>query len=394
MTSPSNDTFFSSVPVFSEFEGVTDVDNYRPLPDDWGLVTGDIVNSTGAIDAGNYKAVNMAGASIISAVLNTVGQHDLPYVFGGDGALVAVPASGLEKAREAMAAVRTWVREELGLEMRAAIVPVRDVRAAGVDVRVARFKVSDEVSYAMFAGGGASWAESRMKENLYGIDAAPASTRPDLTGLSCRWSPIPSRHGEIVSVIAVPGPAGDGGAFASLIADIVALAGGEERGGHPVPVEGPNAGLSTKGVDWEAKASAPRGQRFKRKLFIFGIALLGFFLFRYNLKLGTFDAQVYKRETAENTDFRKFDDGLKMTIDVDADRLAKIEARLEEAAKAGVCRYGLHRQDAALMTCLVLTPMSHDHMHFVDGAAGGYALAASRLKARPPYPQAVAAAMP
>ena len=69
-----------------------------------------------------------------------------------------------------------------------------------------------------------------------------------------------------------------------------------------------------------------------------------------------------------------------MTIDVDPERLKLIETRLEDAAKAGVCRYGLHRQDSALMTCIVPTPLSHDHMHFIDGAAGGYAVAAGRLK--------------
>jgi hypothetical protein len=32
------------------------------------------------------------------------------------------------------------------------------------------------------------------------------------------------------------------------------------------------------------------------------------------------------------------------------------------------------------MTCIVPTPLSRDHMHFIDGAAGGYAMAASRMK--------------
>ena len=83
-----------------------------------------------------------------------------------------------------------------------------------------------------------------------------------------------------------------------------------------------------------------------------------------------------------------------MTIDVDAESLRKIEARLEEAAIAGICRYGLHRQDAALMTCIVLTPLSRDHMHFVDGAAGGYALAATRMKSKAASQTKVAAVMP
>ena len=98
--------------------------------------------------------------------------------------------------------------------------------------------------------------------------------------------------------------------------------------------------------------------------------------------LGSFDPKEYRRTVASNSDFRKFDDGLKMTIDVDAERLRLIETTLEAAARAGVCRYGLHKQDSALMTCIVPTPLSHDHMHFIDGAAGGYAMAATQLKKR------------
>jgi hypothetical protein len=34
------------------------------------------------------------------------------------------------------------------------------------------------------------------------------------------------------------------------------------------------------------------------------------------------------------------------------------------------------------MTCLVASPLQRDHVHFIDGAAGGYAMAASNLKAK------------
>ena len=92
MSEPIEDEFFSTVPVFSRFEGVTDNGNYRPLPDDWHLALADIVSSTQAIAAGRYKAVNMAGASVISAIVNALGKGDYPFVFGGDGAMVAIPA--------------------------------------------------------------------------------------------------------------------------------------------------------------------------------------------------------------------------------------------------------------------------------------------------------------
>jgi len=382
MVESDSDRFFSQIPVFEQFEGVTDLGNYRPLPDDWVLVTGDIVDSTGAIKAGSYKSVNMAGASIISAVLNAIGSQDLPFVFGGDGATVAVPPSGIEKARAAIAAVRTWADEELALSLRGAIVPLKDIRAEGLDVLVARFKVSDHASYAMFAGGGASWAEARMKEGQFSVAAAPPTSRPDLNGLSCRWSPIPSRHGEIVSIIAVPGPARDAAAFRELINGIVAIAASEERGGHPVPAEGPKPGLTRAGLELEARARAPKGQRFKAKLQAIMQYILGNGLAYFDKKLGDFDGRRYKSDVSDNSDFRKFDDGLKMTVDVDGTRLAMIEQRLEKAAQSAICRYGIHRQDSALMTCFVVNPMQRDHMHFIDGASGGYALAAAQLKGK------------
>ncbi len=43
-------------------------------------------------------------------------------------------------------------------------------------------------------------------------------------------------------------------------------------------------------------------------------------------------------------------------------------------------RYGLHRQEAAVVTCITPSPLRADHLHFVDGAGGGYARAAQNLK--------------
>jgi len=376
----SDEKFFSTVRVFDDFEGVTNLDNYHALPDGWALVTGDIVNSTGAIRDGRYKTVNMAGAAIISAIVNAVGDHDLPFVFGGDGATVAVPPSGIEASHKAISAMRTWAQEELDLEMRAAVVPIAAVREAGHDVLVARFKVSEFASYAMFAGGGASWAEARMKDGSFSVEKAAPGDRPDLTGLSCRWSPITSRHGEIVSIIAVPARDGDDPRFRQLIRDIVAVAASEERAGHPIPVESLSARFGKGALDLEARAQAPRGHRLRpRVIAILQAVLVNTFGF-LNIPFGTFDARRYKQDVSDNSDFRKFDDGLKMTVDVDSARFGRIEALLKQAAGDGICRYGLHRQDSALITCFVINPMQRDHMHFIDGASGGYALAAARMK--------------
>lgn len=379
----SDSQFLDALPVFARFEGVADLGNYQPLPADWVLATADIVGSTKAIAEGRYKSVNTAGASVISALLNEIGRRDLPFVFGGDGALIALPGSDSVAATSALAAVQTWVAEELDLSLRAALVPMREIRAAGLDVRVAKFRASDHVAYAMFAGGGASWAESEMKAGRFGIAPAPAGARPDLTGLSCRWDPIEARSGEIVSIIAIPAKGAKTDKFQRLVGEIVALAGEQARAGHPVPEQGPGYHLIPKGLDIEARAMAAGTLgRLRAKAAIVAQLVLTAVLDKTGWNLGRFSAERYKRDVADNSDFRKFDDGLKMTLDVDRSVLERIEDRLRKAEKDGVCQYGLHRQSSALMTCIVATPLERDHIHFVDGAAGGYAMAAANMKAK------------
>ncbi len=382
MDDTSTSNFFALLPSFSQFGAVTDQGHYRPLPAGWLIATSDVVSSTKAIEAGRYKAVNMAGASVISAILNAYGRHDLPFVFGGDGAVVAVPPFLEDATRQALAAVQTWITEELQLTLRAALVPVAEIRAAGLEVNVARYQVADEVSYAMFSGGGANWAEAQMRAGRYLVAPATPGSVPDLTGLSCRWNPVESQHGEILSIIAVPGAAGSGEAFERLITDIVAVSAGQSRSGHPIPQQGPKFAITAPHIDYEARASAPKGKRLGRKLAILAQTYLGGALDFFNITVGRFDPKRYRRDIAQNTDFRKFDDGLKMTLDIDPARAARIEGLLEEASQKGICRFGLHRQQSALITCMVPTPLQRDHMHFIDGASGGYAQAASNMKAK------------
>ncbi len=66
----------------------------------------------------------------------------------------------------ALAKTVAWVRDALQLTLRAALIPVSAVRAAGQDLRIARYGASADVAYAMFTGGGLAWAEAAMKAGL------------------------------------------------------------------------------------------------------------------------------------------------------------------------------------------------------------------------------------
>ncbi len=373
------DAFYGSIPVFRGFSSLMDPKLYSRLPDDWVIGVADIVESTKAIAAQRYKAVNMAGASVIAAVTNALEGREFPFVFGGDGASFAVAPSDVATAREALAATAVWVREDLDLEMRVALVPVSAVRAQGLDVRVARFGPSANLSYAMFAGGGIGWAEAAMKRGEFAVAAAPPGTQPDLSGLSCRFEEIPSTRGVMLSVLVVPAKGADP-TFRKTIEDILNLVERSPDAGRPVPAGGPPLRWPPQGIEYETRA-ARGGSLLKRRLFVLGLTLWAYTVMRLGIKVGNFVPKNYVQQVVENSDFRKYDDGLKMILDCTEELERALTERLKAAASAGILRYGLHRQDAAMMTCFVPSVMRSDHVHFIDGARGGYATAATALKA-------------
>jgi hypothetical protein len=372
--------FYARLPVFGGFREITDPARYRPLPDGWLLGLTDVVHSTAAIEGGRYKAVNVAGASVIAAVTNALQGRPFPFVFGGDGASIAVPAADEAAVREALAATAAWTRDELDLALRAALIPVAVVREQGLDVRVARFAPSSNVSYAMFTGGGLAWADRALKAGSYAVAPAAPGIRPDLSGLSCRWNDIPASQGMILSLLVAPVQQDDP-AFRRLVDELVAELESSPEVARPVPDGAPGVGWPPPGLELEARASRRTGEgRFMARLRVILATLLAYVVMRLGIRVGAFDPAVYRRTVVENSDFRKYDDHLRMTLDCTPGLADRIERRLAQAAAANIARFGLHRQATAIMTCIVPSIAENDHLHFVDGAAGGYAMAARQLK--------------
>lgn len=397
MTGARNDAatagFYDGVPVVAGFADLADPARYQALPDDWTVAVTDVVNSTGVAAAGGAKAVNTAGAAAIAAVSNALAGRAFPFVFAGDGAALAVGPDDAAAVAEALAATAVWCREELELGLRVATVSVAEIRDSGRDVRVARFAPSPDIDYAMFDGGGIAWAERRLKDGSLALPPAPPGTRPNLEGLTCRWNEIPAQHGVVLSLIATPAVGGDAqaddGAFRRLVADVLALADTQPAAGRPLPENGPGIGWPPPGFELEVRASRRPGASLALHRLKLGAAtLFAYVLFRFGIRIGPFDPNAYRRSMVENTDFRKYEDGLMMTIDCTPAVADRIVARLDRAVAEGLARAGSHRQASALMTCFVPSPLRSDHVHFVDGAGGGYAAAAQQLKALPIRPTA------
>jgi hypothetical protein len=105
----------------------------------------------------------------------------------------------------------------------------------------------------------------------------------------------------------------------------------------------------------------------------------GMILFARNMDTESVKWSAYRNELVENSDFRKFDGMLRMVMDGSETQATALQVFLESEHHAGKLVYGLHKSREALVTCIVQS-FSGNHMHFVDGSDGGYALAAKGLK--------------
>jgi hypothetical protein len=381
----ASEAFYAGLPVFHDFTRIVDGALYLPLPDDWMVGAADIEQSTKAIQENRYKAVNMAGAAVIVAVTNALDGRDFPFVFGGDGASFAVPPSAADLARAALAATATWVKDELDLHLRISLMPVTAIRAQGHDVRVARYAPSDNVSIASFSGGGMAWADAAMKQGRFAVEPSPPDVRPDLNGLSCRYELIPASRGLVLSVVMMPAPGASPEAFRAAVREIARIVERSPDASRPVPGMGLRLRWPPQGYNLEARAQRRAGEwLLLRKAKVLALTLLYALVMWSGVRVGRFLPARYTREVVENSDFRKFDDALRMVLDCTPELAREIERRLVAIAAAGTARFGLHRQDAAMMTCFAPSPANPNHIHFIDGALGGYAMAASALKAQAP----------
>jgi len=179
-------------------------------------------------------------------------------------------------------------------------------------------------------------------------------------------------------VLIMPSPGADPAAFRALIEEVVTLVERSPGRCSPVPADGPTMRWPPQGVELESHA-APGDARWRRAG-VLARTFLYFLIMRCGIRIGSFVPKNYLREVVENSDFCKYDDGLRMILDCTSDLADQLDRRL--AAAAGTAVYGLHRQEAAMMTCFTPSPTRSDHVHFIDGAQGGYAAAATALKAK------------
>ncbi len=382
----ATDHFYQTLEPFEAFEDFADFSAYTPLPEDWVLLVGDIRGSTRAIADGRYKAVNMLGAAVITAVLNVCDGLDVPFVFGGDGGAIAVPASRAAHAREALQNLQTHAQATFDLSLRAAAIPVARLRAEGFDVAVRRMRLNGSNYLAMFAGGGVERADVILKG---APDSDPDILQPgqgtvDLEGLSCRWEPLAARRGQMIALMVQPvDKQTEAQTYRDTLDMLRSVLDGRIMAHAPARDETLRFRWPPRGLLLEARTKAIlKGRAVGHLCWGLFTAFMQKWCHWRGVEIGGYDGPRYLEELKSQTDFRKFDGCLRTVLDCTPEQASAIESWLEDRYQNGNLIYGLHADKAALMTCLVFSFEDGQHMHFVDAAGGGFARAAEGFKTR------------
>ncbi len=375
------------LPIIERFDRATDPALYRRLPSDWAMATADVVGSTALANSGRRRDINFIAGAVIAAVQAAIAETNADPVaaqFGGDGATIAVPPEARGRVRQVMRALGHWAHSTFGIELRVGLIDIAALEAQDAPVLAALYDAGGGNYYGLFLGRGAGLAESLIKTDPDQRLAPEPGPVPGLDILSCRWEPVPSERGVILSIIADPVAEGPDGlrAVAELRAGIDAIAGidtaaplGSGRGLVPRLSAIPRA------IRREVLAQ-PLGRRFSKAMAAALLTVLLWVLYRTGWTVGGFDQAVYRGRTAQHTDFRRISAGLRLVLDVTPAAAEAIEALLEDQFAQRRIVYGLHRSDAATLTCLVQNPVTGRHIHFVDGDGLGMWQASIGYKSR------------
>ncbi|GAB4520301.1 MAG: DUF3095 domain-containing protein [Anaerolineae bacterium] len=370
--------FYGSLPELHDLSEIANLDLYRDVPADWLIAISDVRGSTAAIEQGKYRDVNAIAAASITSLLNLVPETDLPFVFGGDGATILIPPEIKPRAEEALLATRRLARSVFDLELRVGIVPVAVVLQAGHQVRAAKLRMSENFQQAIFMGGGLAYAEQLLKDPVHGqpylLTGDDRLYQADYSGFECRWQEVPGQSEEVVSLIVRA--FGHSDIYRDVLTRISELYGDRQKR-HPVTVANLKTFVQPRRF-WREGVIRYGNQRFRTLLRLAYATFKG----RFAMTFGIGQWGNYKSILVNSTDHEKFDDVLRMTISGTAQQREMLRIYLENRRLRGELVYGMAAGENAIITCIVFNYFGRQ-VHFVDGAGGGYALAAKEMKSQP-----------
>ena len=203
-----------------------------------------------------------------------------------------------------------------------------------------------------------------------------------MSGYSCRWQDYPSQQDETIALIVKFRVKNR-----KYLQDFIQLLDrliGNPQDHHPLTTERSAPHLDTKKYDKETilvlgGAKGLKAFLYKRLIKFFVLVMLVVEKLRLPFYFGKKNLANTRQDNIACSDYRKFDNSLKMIVAVTKSTRQKITKLLVQEHQKERLFYGLHVSDRAMITCL-MHARSGQEVHFVDAADGGYAYAAKQLK--------------
>lgn len=367
--------FFEEMSGFSDFDSLFDID-YHDAPRDWWIVITDVKGSTKAIEAGRYKDVNTVGVASIVAMKNGMRDESFPFVFGGDGATALIPSEKKEAVCDELSALRHISKEKFSLDLRVGMVRVGDVYEEETRVEVAKYLLPSKTPIALFRGGGLTKAEELIKgaEKSHEIEIS-SNKETDLRSLACRWQALKSQNGQYISLLVCVQEA-DGKSYREFLEGLSQILTSDTS--NPTPVK--NHVLRYRPLREILCHDLFFQKDIKKTMLRMWDSFKATLAFRVGLARWIPHIDHYRNAFAEHSDYQKFDDMLRMVLDCSSDQIVAIIKLCQDFHTEKKIYYGIHLSDTAIMTCQFSGFEDGNHLHFIDGGNGGYAMAAKQLK--------------
>ena len=352
---------------------------FYPVPQDWHVIITDIKGSTAAVTNGLNETVNFVATGSIVAVLNLAfkAKIAIPFFFGGDGATFIVPSILIDLALKKLTIYRKNTLENFNIDLRVGTVPVAKLYDDGYQINISKFAVSELFSIPVVLGDGLNYAENIIKAEDYAlVQEENASAELDLNGMQCRWDKIapPENINEVITLLVMaPKIEYQAKAFSKVIAHIDEIYGSIKKR-QPISVGKLkfNSTFDRMRTEMSARIGKIKFFELVRNWFVNSFGPIYFL---------TPNGKKYLNRLVEMSDTLVLDGKINTVICGDEHQRLKLVAALDQLEKEGEIKYGLFISTDSVMSCYVRN-LKDDHIHFVDGAGGGYTQASKMLKGK------------
>ncbi len=379
MESSNNSFFYSRLPVntIPLSDLFTEDHLFYKVPNNWQIVVTDIKNSTKAAAEGLHQTVNLVATGSIVAALN-VAQHDdilVPFFFGGDGATFVIPPELLDSVMLALNYHRKNTLTNFSLDLRVGHISVADVYAANHELKITKLKVSEHFFIPVLLGEGLTYSEKKIKEAVNAISSSTVDNYElDMRGMQCRWDKIkpPASDFEVISLLVIARAGIKQAVAFKLVVQAMDEIFGNTGERTPITVDKLRLKSTFEKISAEMKTRLGHFSAvylFKNLL----MTILGKLYFK------TKKGKEYLHALVDSSDTLIIDGRINTVITGSTVQREKLQYILNKLENEEQILYGLHVSNESVMSCYV-KDMTNHHIHFVDGADGGYTKAAGVLK--------------